>query len=115
MGEQMKPGDRLELVGEGGTPFVVTVGAAWTSRAIEERLKRGEWRRPATGGVVTAPVVVGEGSPTSAREVDGPKPDGRPPQAAAKSAWVDYAVARGVADRETADAMTKQDLIEMTS
>jgi hypothetical protein len=38
----------------------------------------------------------------------------RPPQGASKAAWVDYAVARGT-DRESAESMTKQELIDAHS
>jgi hypothetical protein len=47
--------------------------------------------------------------------VDGasePTDDGPPPKAAPKDAWVDFAVSKG-GDRAEADALTKQELIEL--
>lgn len=52
------------------------------------------------------------GSPWQREDVPVPAvvPVGRPPQAAAKDAWVTYAIARG-AGEVAADLMTKADLI----
>jgi hypothetical protein len=47
----------------------------------------------------------GEASETGAGSVE------RPSQVATKALWVDYAVSRGV-DREVAEGMTKQELID---
>jgi len=42
---------------------------------------------------------------------DGDEAAPRPPRAAAKEVWVDYAVAQGV-DRAAAEALTKQELVD---
>jgi hypothetical protein len=61
-------------------------------------------QEPALPPLAPADVVLGD-------ESDGDEADGKPPKAAAKDAWVDFAVAQG-ADQGEAEAMTKAELIE---
>lgn len=67
---------------------------------------------------LTAPIVVATDLTASAPAIEASVTESsapqRPAQVAAKSQWVDYAVARG-ADRSEAEALTKQDLVDAYS
>lgn len=59
-----------------------------------------------------ATVTINEGTPTGPPEPPPPPEDKRPSRTAPKSDWVDYAVTEHGADRDTAEALTRRDLIE---
>ncbi|MFE3197169.1 hypothetical protein [Embleya sp. NPDC059237] len=94
--------ETVHLLGEGGGVWAMDLPL---SEPIAERLARGHLRR-----------VNPDGSPwtdpddADPAEVPAP-PTERPAPSAPKAAWVGWAVACG-ADPETADGMTKADLIE---
>ncbi|WP_228979704.1 hypothetical protein [Streptomyces sp. DH12] len=96
----MRPGDVLRFQGPAGAPFVVTVGPAFDERTITARIKSGEWtpldaEAPSTGETDTTPK--------------------RPAQNAPKADWVTYAVSQHGMEREAAESMTKQQLVEATA
>lgn len=89
----------VHILGEGGTVFALALPLHET---IVDRMERGRIRR-----------VNPDGSPyEGVASADVPEPPTKaPPIAAAKAAWVGWAVASG-ADPEAAEAMTKTDLVE---
>lgn len=83
------PADVRRLLGEG---FLVEVDSVESAAEVQVET-------PDDPGLVNAQSVT---EPVSGE---------RPPRAAPKEAWVDYAVAQG-ADRDAAEAKTKQELVD---
>lgn len=65
----------------------------------------------ADGGAITVPVVEADDQKAQYGETDSEEEDKAPAKSANKGEWVDYAVAQG-ADREEAEDMTKDELVE---
>jgi hypothetical protein len=96
----MRAGEQLRFRGPAGAPFVVTVGAAFDERTITGYIESGEW----------TPLDDEQAAPGTPDRT--PK---RPAQAASKGDWVTYAVDQHGLDREEAESMTKQQLIDATA
>ncbi|MFI6105838.1 hypothetical protein [Streptomyces sp. NPDC051310] len=93
----MRVGDELRFRGPAGAPFVVTVGPAFDEKTIRARIASGEW------------TPLDESAPADDTDEQTVK---RPAVNATKSDWVTYAVTHLGMDRDQAEDLTKQQLID---
>jgi hypothetical protein len=97
--EEAQRGDALELLVD---PDAVRSAAEDATDAADEAARAAEEARTAEEREAESRSLLDAAG--------GEVPTERPPRAAAKAAWVDYAVTQG-ADRAEADGMSKDDLI----
>lgn len=126
----MKAGDTVFVIGSAGAITKMDVPRDVHRRErFDLDLEKGALRLVDPGDVVADPhprwpdsvrYVLREGASAApavpavqpvASEPSDPSPDERPVKSAGKAAWVDFAVAQGM-DREAAEAMTKDELVE---